>query len=169
MSTKLLLVGLVVIVSTGCNQGDAESGAGGAGAGTGAGGAIGAGGGGAVGAPCTTADECPAGGSGSPACLSQWPDGYCAVVDCAQHGHDCPGDPGLGGVATTGSQCVLAPTAMCLALCGDNSGCRDGYECVEKSDAAGHGSGKVCFPLASGGGGMNAGGAGGGMMGGGGM
>jgi hypothetical protein len=100
----------------------------------------------AVGASCAAAAECPAGGTGTAQCLTDWPDGYCAVVDCETHGHDCPNDPGLVTTATTGSKCVLAPTAMCLALCGSAKDCRQGYACVEKEDAAGHGSAKVCMP-----------------------
>lgn len=99
-----------------------------------------------VGDPCSSADSCPAGGSGSPACLTDWPGGYCAVADCEQHGHDCPDDPGLGVVATTGSQCVLAPAARCLALCGNDEDCRPEYVCAPKPDAAGHGTATVCVP-----------------------
>lgn len=129
----------------------------------GAGGSAGATGGGAVGSACSSASDCPAGGSGSPVCRTDWPSGYCAVADCSDHGHDCPNDPGLGSTATTGGKCVLAPTAMCLALCASDADCRDGYECVPKSDAAGHATADVCFPKATGSGG--AGGAGSGGMG----
>ncbi len=104
------------------------------------------GGGAKVGDPCSSADSCPAGGSGSPACLTDWPGGYCAVEGCEQHGHDCPEDPGLGAVATTGSQCVLAPSATCLALCGNDDDCRPDYACTPKPDAAGHGTATVCVP-----------------------
>lgn len=100
----------------------------------------------AVGAPCTLASECPIGGSGSAACLTEWPGGYCAVRDCTPHGHDCPGDPGQGSTATTGGKCVLAPTAICLALCAADTDCRPGYACQARDDAAGHGSANVCAP-----------------------
>lgn len=98
-----------------------------------------------VGGPCTPGDNCPAGGSGSPVCLD-WPGGYCAVGGCTTHGHDCPGDPGQGGTSTAGSKCVLAPQSICLKLCVSTADCRAGYTCADKSDAAGHGSAKVCFP-----------------------
>jgi hypothetical protein len=101
-----------------------------------------------VGSACTSDSTCPAGGSGKPVCLLAWPDGYCAIEGCAQHGHDCPQDPGQGGTATTGSKCVLAPTARCLALCSTTADCRDGYVCQAEPDAAGHGSAKVCVPKA---------------------
>jgi len=98
-----------------------------------------------IGSACSEDNECPAGGSGTPACIKEWPDGYCAVKDCAAHGHDCPGDPGQG-TSDSGSKCVKAPTATCLQLCGSGSDCREGYACVQKSDAAGHGQVQVCFP-----------------------
>ncbi|HEY3359312.1 MAG TPA: hypothetical protein VGQ83_39045 [Polyangia bacterium] len=110
----------------------------------------GAGASGAVGDPCTSADTCPAGGSGTTECITDWPGGYCAVADCTQHGHDCPNDPGQGGTATTGGKCVLSPTAKCLALCASNADCRDGYECAPRGDAAGHGNANVCVPVAGG-------------------
>ncbi|GMV17526.1 MAG: hypothetical protein IPM35_01625 [Myxococcales bacterium] len=173
-----LLISFLALV-TACG-GDSDSGKSGAGGVSGAGGAV-SGGGGAgvadggpaqVGDPCSSATECPAGGSGTPVCVAEWPGGYCAVEGCADHGHDCPNDPGLGGTATTGGKCVLAPEATCLALCAGNADCRDGYECVGKPDAAGHTSTNVCFPKSStagtmsGGGGMSSGGMGngGGMM-----
>lgn len=120
-----------------------------------------------VGDPCTSASDCPGGGSGSPICKTEWPKGYCAVSSCSAHGHDCPNDPGLGGTATTGGKCVLAEGATCLALCGSSAGCRDGYECVAKPDASGKGPVSVCVPTPTG----TDGGAGGsgGMGGGGGM
>ncbi len=97
-----------------------------------------------IGSPCTAETDCPAGGSGTPACQTDWPGGYCLVVACAAHGHDCPGDAGLGG--TEGSKCVKAPDLTCLALCGSAADCREGYDCVAKPDAAGHGSVTVCYP-----------------------
>ena len=99
----------------------------------------------AVGDSCTTETSCPSGGSGTAACLADWPGGYCAVRGCAAHGHDCPGDPGQA-VSGTGSKCVLAPEATCLKLCAQNSDCRDGYLCATRDDAAGHGSAQVCVP-----------------------
>jgi len=118
------------------------------GTGSGGGGAVDAGtpAGPQVGDACASRDLCPSGGSGSTVCRADWPGGYCAVDGCSQHGHDCPSDPGLGGTATVGSKCVLAPTAFCLSLCGSDADCRAGYACVDKSDAAGHGSAKVCVP-----------------------
>lgn len=98
----------------------------------------------AIGSPCTAETACPAGGSGTPACQTDWPGGYCLVVACAAHGHDCPGDAGLGG--TQGSKCVKAPDPTCLALCDSAADCREGYDCVPKPDAAGHGSVAVCYP-----------------------
>ncbi len=98
-----------------------------------------------VGDPCVDAAECPAGGSGSPVCLD-WPGGYCAVAGCAEHGHDCPDDPGLGGTATTGGKCVLFPDLRCLALCAGNGDCRSGYACTAVPDASGHGTVDVCVP-----------------------
>jgi len=92
-----------------------------------------------VGRPCTSAESCPPGGSGTTDCRLDWPDGYCAVTGCADHGHDCPGD-------AVQSKCVLAPTSMCLALCDAVTDCRSGYACVAKPDAAGHGTASVCFP-----------------------
>lgn len=93
-----------------------------------------------VGDPCVDESSCPSGGSGTPACLTgTYAGGYCAVVGCATHGHDCPGD---GATA----QCVLAPTATCLRLCRADSDCRVGYGCVDEADAAGHGTAKVCLP-----------------------
>jgi hypothetical protein len=103
-------------------------------------------------------------------CLTDWPGGYCAVDGCEQHGHDCPNDPGLGGTAKIGGKCVIAPTNTCLALCASSADCREGYSCVPKPDAAGHGTADVCFPDGSGGSsGMGGGGGGGGMSDGGGM
>lgn len=99
-----------------------------------------------IGDACTADGECPAGGSGTATCLSDWPGGYCAVVECAQHGHDCPEDPGLGVTASTGSKCVLDPLASCLALCATDTDCRPEYECAPRSDAAGHGTTAVCVP-----------------------
>lgn len=98
-----------------------------------------------VGDACTTAAECPAGGSGTPICLSEMPGGTCAVAGCADHGHDCPGDSGDGG--TVGAKCVKAPENTCLLLCTKDADCRAGYGCLEKLDAAGHGTARVCFPL----------------------
>lgn len=164
----------VLVLSTACGGERSETA--GTGAASGSGGGAGAGMGGAeagagkVGDPCTGPAQCPGGGSGTTVCVSAWPEGYCAVSDCTQHGHDCPNDPGLGGTATTGGKCVLAPTATCLALCASDVDCRDGYECVPKPDAAGHATANVCFPKAasSGSGGMGSGGGmgggGGGMM-----
>jgi hypothetical protein len=98
----------------------------------------------AVGAPCTADEACPAGGSGQPVCVQQWPGGYCAVEGCLPHGHDCPGDAGRDGAL--GSKCVEDDGLRCLALCGGDSECREGYECVTKQDAAGHGGVGVCVP-----------------------
>ncbi|MBI5502784.1 MAG: hypothetical protein HY907_21240 [Deltaproteobacteria bacterium] len=109
------------------------------------------GGAGRVGDPCTESADCPAGGSGSAVCLTDWPGGYCAVEACADHGHDCPEDPGLGGTATTGGKCVLDPTQFCLALCASDGDCRPGYVCSPQPDAAGHGTANVCVPSAPGG------------------
>lgn len=102
-----------------------------------------------VGEACAADGDCPAGGSGTATCLSDWPGGYCAVVGCAQHGHDCPEDPGLGGIATAGWSCVLATEASCLALCAGDADCRPEYQCASKPDAAGHGTTEVCVPRAT--------------------
>lgn len=94
----------------------------------------------AIGDACTDASTCPAASSGTTTCLGGgYPDGYCAIADCATHGHDCPGD-------ATISKCVLAPTAMCLRLCATDADCRQGYSCVDAPDAAGHGASAVCIP-----------------------
>ena len=173
-----LAIALATLI-TGCggNSSDSPNGTGGSSkggassggnAGASSGGNAGASSGGAAGAngkdvgdPCTAPDQCPAGGSGTPVCLTDWPGGYCAVSACEQHGHDCPNDPGLGGTATTGSKCVLNPDATCLALCATKTDCRDGYDCAPLSDSAGHGSVDVCVPgQNSGGGGMSSGGGG---------
>ena len=124
-----------------------------------------------IGDPCSSAESCPAGGSGTPVCLDEWPGGYCAVDACTDHGHDCPEDPGLGGTATTGGKCVLAPAAKCLALCAGDADCREGYACRPRGDAAGHGEANVCVPEAAGGtdAGMGGDGSGGDGMGGDGM
>jgi hypothetical protein len=98
-----------------------------------------------VGDVCDAATACPAGGSGKPICRSAWPGGYCLVEGCQDHGHDCPGDPGLNGTFGD-SKCVLAPTATCLKMCKSSADCRQGYSCEQKSDAAGHGSANVCVP-----------------------
>ena len=97
-----------------------------------------------LGSPCVADDSCPAGGSGTATCLTEWPNGYCAVEGCSTHGHDCPGDAGNGG--TSGSKCVKAPTPICLLLCDADADCRAGYACASKVDAAGHGSANVCVP-----------------------
>lgn len=103
-----------------------------------------------LGDACLSADECPAGGSGTPACLSNWPSGgYCVVEACTDHGHDCPGDPGNTTESTTGAKCVLDPEPRCLALCATTADCRSGYVCSPRSDAAGHASVNVCVPEAS--------------------
>lgn len=95
---------------------------------------------GAIGNSCVDASTCPAGGSGSVTCLGgAYQGGYCAVTDCAAHGHDCP------GVGTT-SECVLVPAATCLRLCQTDADCRAGYICLAEPDAAGHGSYQVCIP-----------------------
>ncbi|MBI5490038.1 MAG: hypothetical protein HY905_22080 [Deltaproteobacteria bacterium] len=99
-----------------------------------------------VGDSCISAASCPEGGSGTAVCLTEWPGGYCAVDACAEHGHDCPDDPGLGGTATTGGKCVLNPTTFCLALCGSDGDCRPGYVCAPRPDAAAHGTADVCVP-----------------------
>lgn len=95
----------------------------------------------AAGAACTAAGECPAGGSGTVACETTWPDGYCLVADCAQHGHDCPLDAQPGG-----GKCVDFDGAKCLAVCASKADCRTGYDCVAQPDTAGHGSFEVCVP-----------------------
>ncbi len=188
MLKKTICALLAASMGTACGGESSETkqasgGAGGSGAtasgGASAGGSAGASAGGSaatdagqgkVGDPCSSAGQCPAGGSGAPVCLTDWPGGYCAVSSCEVHGHDCPNDPGLGGTATTGGKCVLAPEATCLALCASSADCRDGYECLPKPDAAGHATANVCVPAqtSSGGGGMGGGGSGGGGMGGGG-
>lgn len=99
-----------------------------------------------VGSACTASSACPAGAAGRATCVTSWPDGYCVVDGCSSHGHDCPDDPGQDASVTSGSKCVKAPTARCLALCVSEADCRTGYACVAKTDAAGHGSAKVCFP-----------------------
>lgn len=155
-----------ILLSTACGGESSDA------AKSGSGGASAEAGSAKIGDACASAAECPAGGSGTPVCVTDWPEGYCAVSACAEHGHDCPDDPGLGGTAKTGGKCVLAPTETCLALCASDADCRDGYECVGKPDAAGHTSTNVCFPKSStagtmsGGGGMSSGGMGngGGMM-----
>lgn len=174
----------VLLIGAGCggssgsdgNSGTGGVGTGGAATGGAAGAAAGSGGGTAgdkVGIPCASASECPAGGSGETVCLTDWPGGYCAVKGCEQHGHDCPNDPGLGSTSTVGGKCVLAPEETCLALCATKADCRDGYDCLPKGDAAGHGSANVCVPAAGSGTGGAAGsggmGSGGGGMGSGGM
>ena len=168
---KHILAAMVIGISLGACGDDEGSGGAGGGASTGGGasssGEGGSGGGGdsgQVGDVCTSAADCPAGGSGSPACLTDWPDGYCAVTGCEDHGHDCPGDPGLGGTATTGGKCVLDPDPTCLALCASAADCREGYTCESRGDAAGHGEALVCVPGGGGtGGGMSSSGSGGGM------
>lgn len=102
-----------------------------------------------VGDPCTAASECPAGGSGTVACDTSEPGGYCIVEGCAQHGHDCPDDPGLGGTGgPTSSQCVTtASGTACLRICTSAADCRQGYTCAARSDAAGHGQVNVCVPV----------------------
>lgn len=102
-----------------------------------------------VGDPCSSDPQCPAGGSGAPACITapEFQGGYCAVEACSAHGHDCPGD----GVQ---SKCVVATVASvsanrCLRLCASDADCRAGYTCQAKMDAAagaGHGQVQVCFP-----------------------
>lgn len=100
-----------------------------------------------VGAACSDDSQCPSGGSGTPSCLTQWPEGYCAIKDCAVHGHDCPEDPGQAATnPTDGAKCVLSPLATCLALCASDSDCRAGYQCSNRDDAAGHGKATVCVP-----------------------
>lgn len=152
VSTLGIACGSSTPVESGGKGGAAEGGAGGAEAGSGGGGGGGAGGtsatADAVGDACDSGTPCPAGGSGAPMCLTDWPGGYCAVDGCAPHGHDCPNDAGLGGTATAGSKCVLAPTETCLALCAGDADCREEYACVDKEDAASHGPVKVCFPKA---------------------
>jgi hypothetical protein len=143
--------------STGGASGVAQGGAGGGGGwGATGGGAAGGGAtggatamGSAVGDACDPDTQCPAGGSGTATCLTDWPGGYCAVTGCAPHGHDCPNDSGLGGTGTAGGKCVLAPAETCLALCAVDADCRAGYACVDKDDAANHDPVKVCFPKAS--------------------
>lgn len=93
-----------------------------------------------VGAPCSTDDQCQPGGSGAAVCLTDgYQGGYCAVADCAAHGHDCPGNG-------SSSQCVSTPANRCLKLCSLDVDCRSGYACQSLPDAAGHGSATVCLP-----------------------
>lgn len=102
-----------------------------------------------VGSPCTAANECPAGGSGTPVCFqSGYPGGYCAVQSCAPHGHDCPNDPGSATSFVAGSsKCVqLSSGTACVALCQSNADCRTGYTCTSLADAAGHGQVLACTP-----------------------
>lgn len=132
----------------------------------------------AVGDPCGSEAECPAGGSGAPACLTDgYPGGYCSVVDCEDHGHDCPDDAGQGGDAGS-VKCVVLGGNQCMRLCDGPDDCREGYVCAALQDAAGHGTVDVCAPDGSAemsadagmGGGMGGGMEGdGGMGGGGGM
>jgi len=101
-----------------------------------------------VGDPCSVADACPNGGSGTTVCLTTSPGGYCAVKDCAQHGHDCPNDPGLGGTpGANSSQCVtLAIGSYCMRNCSAPADCRTGYTCASRPDASGHAAVSVCVP-----------------------
>lgn len=129
-----------------------------------------------VGDACGLDAQCPAGGSGTTACLTKgYPDGYCSVVECEQHGHDCPDDAGLAGDEGT-VECVQMEVLQCMKLCTSADDCRDGYDCAAVPDSAGHGTVDVCVPAAAvmqesdGGMGDDAGMMGdGGMMGGGGM
>lgn len=94
-----------------------------------------------VGDACFMAMPCPAGGSGTKACETAWPGGYCVIDGCAEHDHDCPSDGQPGG-----STCVLFNGARCLALCSAATDCREGYACAATPDAAGHGTVTVCVP-----------------------
>lgn len=102
-----------------------------------------------AGDPCSSASDCPKGGSGTTVCLtSGFPGGYCAVTGCADHGHDCPNDPGNGGIPTTTSgKCVkYDKSTACLRTCNVDGDCRAGYNCAARDDAAGHGTARVCLP-----------------------
>lgn len=101
-----------------------------------------------VGDPCTTADDCPAGGTGTTVCLTDgFPGGYCAVMDCGDHSHDCPDDPGQTTTTTEGAKCVKTPANFCAQLCASNADCREGYACLPQGDTAGHGTVDVCWPM----------------------
>ena len=113
---SVFFAGFGIVTACGSSESEAPSGSGG----VAGGGAVGGGAGVAnsdgasgasaarVGDPCTSVTVCPAGGSGTPVCLTDWPGGYCAIAACTDHGHDCPEDPGLGNTATTVS---VRPTA----------------------------------------------------------
>lgn len=131
-----------------------------------------------VGDACELDDQCPAGGSGMTECLTDgFPGGYCSVVECEAHGHDCPDDAGLDGDEGT-VKCVQIEVLQCMKLCTAQTDCRDGYDCVGVPDSAGHGTVDICLPagggkqsdagMGGGGGGDGMEGADGGMMGGGG-
>ncbi|MBI2894579.1 MAG: hypothetical protein HYY06_13585 [Deltaproteobacteria bacterium] len=113
-----------------------------------------------VGDACEDDDQCPEGGSGTTSCLLDgYPGGYCSVVECENHGHDCPDDAGKSGDEGT-VKCVQYDGLQCMKLCEDDEDCREGYDCVSVPDAAGHGSVDVCAP--AGGASMNDGGMSGG-------
>lgn len=102
-----------------------------------------------VGDACEEDSQCPEGGSGTADCLEDgWPGGYCSVVECEDHGHDCPDDAGKSGDEGT-VKCVQFDGLQCMKLCGGDDDCREGYECVPVPDAAGHGNVDVCAPPAA--------------------
>ena len=71
------------------------------------------------GSPCLDASECA-----SNTCLSEYdgfPEGYCTAFDCEAR-EDCAG---------AGRACLRGEFNgnFCVELCGEDTDCRDGYEC----------------------------------------
>jgi hypothetical protein len=78
-----------------------------------------------IGADCFDENQC--GEESKATCITAWPGGYCAVLDCG------------AGTCPAGSHCVRAlsfpsqPNPVCMAACGATSPCRAGYTCVRPS------------------------------------
>lgn len=86
----------------------------------------------ADGMPCERDGQCAGG-----ACITDWPEGYCTTVGCADR-TDCA----RGGGDAIDNRCFVSnnPT-FCVRMCQAPTDCRSGYVC----QPAGQGLG-ICFP-----------------------
>ena len=75
-------------------------------------------------------------GGANAICVQQegFPGGYCIIADCTDT--SCPDGSVCRAVFTSGG-------SGCIGLCGPNGECRDGFDCVDKADAAWDGA---CYP-----------------------
>jgi hypothetical protein len=88
-----------------------------------------------IGQSCIRGESCPL--SGTSACITTWPGGYCTEFDCQ------PGSCPLQARCVSGFTFGNAPfDAFCMRSCETSSDCRSQYRCAEiDSDDS------VCVPV----------------------